>query len=348
MKIAIVNNMVPYLYGGAEFLADSLCKKLGEYGHQSIVISYPFKWAPKEAILDSIMAVRLNELDNCDLVIALKFPAYYINHPNKKLWLLHQFRQAYDLHGTEYGMFNDNDEHDTAIKNTIIDMDNRFLSQMEGKIFTNSHVVSDRLMKFNGISSEVLYPPLMDASLYSVAEEYGDYIFYPSRVNYSKRQHLAIEAMRYTKSKVKLIIAGKGDSPEDERYLFHLIEMYNLSERVIYLNRFITEQEKIDLFRKSLAGIYIPYDEDSYGYVTLEGFHAGKAMISCKDAGGTNVVVKNEITGYMTDNTPQALAEAMDKLYNDKKKAKEMGLNGLPLLESIGITWDNVIRRLIE
>ena len=95
MNIAIVNNMVPFLYGGAEFLAESLSEKLKEYGHQSIVITYPFKWVPKEAILDSIMAVKLNQIDNCDLVIALKFPAYFINHSNKKLWLLHQFRQAH-------------------------------------------------------------------------------------------------------------------------------------------------------------------------------------------------------------------------------------------------------------
>ncbi len=348
MKIAIVNNMVPFLYGGAEFLADSLCGKFKEYGHQSQVITYPFNWVPKENILASISAVCLNKLDNVDLVIALKFPAYYIEHPNKKLWLLHQFRQAYDLHGTEYGMFDDNDPNDYAIRQSIINMDNKYLKPLEGRIFTNSHVVSNRLMQFNGIQSEVLYPPLMDASLYSITGEYGDYIFYPSRVNYSKRQHMAVEAMRYTKSNVKLVIAGKGDAPSDEELIFELIEKYQLHDKVTYLNRFISEQEKVELFQASLGGIYIPYDEDSYGYVTLEGFQAGKAMISCTDAGGTDVVVKDGITGYMTAPTPQDLAEAMDKMYMNRHKAKEMGMNGLPLLEELGITWDNVIRRLTE
>lgn len=348
MKIAVVNNMVPFLYGGAEFLADSLCKKLEEYGHQSQLITYPFAWTPKSSILESIMAVRLNRLENADLVIALKFPAYYIDHPNKKLWLLHQFRQAYDLHGTEYGMFDDNNPDDKVLRQSIINMDNRILRPLEGRIFTNSHVVSDRLLQFNGIKSEVLYPPLMDASLYSITGEYGDYIFYPSRVNYSKRQHMAVEAMRYTKSNVKLILAGKGDSPKDEQYVIDLIDKYGLQDKVTYLNRFISEQEKVELFQSALAGIYIPYDEDSYGYVTLEGFQAGKAMISCTDAGGTDVVVKDEVTGYMTDPTPQALAEAMDKLYYDKDNARQMGMNGLPLLEELGITWEHVIRRLTE
>lgn len=340
--------MVPFLYGGAEFLADSLCNKLKEYGHQSQVITYPFSWVPKDAILESMMAVRLNKLENTDMVIALKFPAYYIEHPNKKLWLLHQFRQAYDLHGTEYGMFDDNNPEDYAVHQSIINMDNMVLKSLEGRIFTNSHVVSDRLMHFNRIESEVLYPPLMDASLYKITNEYGDYIFYPSRVNYSKRQHMAVEAMRYTKSGVRLILAGKGDAPSDEKYIFELIEKYQLQDKVTYLNRFISEQEKVDLFQAALAGIYIPYDEDSYGYVTLEGFQAGKAMISCTDAGGTDVVVKDGITGFMTEPTPQALAEAMDKLYLNKQNAITMGKNGLPLLEELGITWEHVIRRLTE
>lgn len=348
MKIAVVNNMVPFLYGGAEFLADSLCKKLEEYGYQSQLITYPFSWVPKTSILESIMAVRLNQLINADMVIALKFPAYYIEHPNKKLWLLHQFRQAYDLHGTEYGMFDDNNPEDRAIRQSIINMDNKTLRPLEGRIFTNSHVVSQRLLQYNGVESEVLYPPLMDASIYHITGEYGDYIFYPSRVNYSKRQHLVVEAMKYTKSNVKLIIAGKGDASSDEEYLFELIEKNQLQEKVTYMNRFITEKEKVDLFQASLAGIYVPYDEDSYGYVTLEGFHAGKAMISCTDAGGTDVVVKDGITGYMTEPTPQALAEAMDKLYYNKENARTMGMNGLPLLEELGITWEHVIGRLTE
>ena len=133
-----------------------------------------------------------------------------------------------------------------------------------------------------------------------------------------------------------------------EDVLMELIEKYSLQDKVTYLNRFISEEEKVTLFEKALAGIYVPFDEDSYGYVTLEGFQAGKAMISCKDAGGTDVVVKDGETGYMTDSTPEAIAEAMDKMYLNKPKTIEMGLNGLPLLEKLGITWDNVIRRLTE
>jgi glycosyltransferase involved in cell wall biosynthesis len=250
------------------------------------------------------------------------------------------------LYGTDYSFFSES-EKDQAIRNSIIAADNKYLKEIEGRIFTNSHVVSDRLMKYNKILSEVLYPPLMDAELFSFGN-YGDYIFYPSRVNYSKRQRMAVEAMQYVKSGVKLVIAGKGDAKLDEELIFSLIEKYELKDKVTYINRFISQQEKADLFKNCLGGIYIPYDEDSYGYVTLEGIQSGKAMISCTDAGGTDVVVKDGETGYMTEPTPQALARAMDKLYKDKKNAEKMGKNGLALLKDLGITWENVIRRLTE
>jgi len=62
----------------------------------------PFRWDPPEKILESILACRLMRLPNVDRVIAFKFPAYFLPHDNKILWLVHQFRQAYDLWGTPY------------------------------------------------------------------------------------------------------------------------------------------------------------------------------------------------------------------------------------------------------
>jgi len=37
-----------------------------------------------------------------DLVIGMKFPAYLVEHPRKVLWVIHQYRSAYDMAGTDY------------------------------------------------------------------------------------------------------------------------------------------------------------------------------------------------------------------------------------------------------
>lgn len=345
MKIAIVNNYVPFIYGGAEFLADSLKDKLIEYGHEVLLVKLPFNWEPPSTILEHMLSARLIRLEGIDRVIALKFPAYYVNHPNKILWLLHQFRQVYDLWNTPYQGIPATLEG-KRIKEIIIQTDNRYLNAVK-KIYTNSGIVSGRLKKYNDIDSEVLYPPLMDADRFHCME-YGDYFFYPSRISHGKRQHLVVESMKYTKSDVRLIIAGNPDTKEDFEYLQAIIKKGNLQNRVTVLNKYISQEYKAELFANALGCTYTPYYEDSYGYVTLEAYHSRKPVITCSDSGGTDVVVKNGITGSVVPPEPEAIAEAMDELYYDKKLAKKMGTEGLNNINAMEITWDKVIKALIE
>ena len=102
MRIVIANTQVPFVYGGAEYLAERLHKRIIEYGHKAEIVKIPFKWYPPERIPEHILACRLFDLtqasgEDIDVLIGLKFPAYYIKHPEKVLWLFHQHRQAYEL-----------------------------------------------------------------------------------------------------------------------------------------------------------------------------------------------------------------------------------------------------------
>lgn len=343
MKIAIVNNCVPFVWGGAEHLADALRRKMIEHGHEAMLVRIPFRWEPPSKIIESMLACRLMRLPNVDRVVALKFPAYYVPHDNKVLWLLHQFRQAYDLWGTEFRTLPDTTEG-LRIRDAIVRSDNLYLSGVR-KIYTNSQVTSGRLKNFNGIESEVLFPPLLESGHFT-CKEYGDYIFYPSRITASKRQHLVVKSMKYVTSGVRLVIAGKEEDPADLDRIGKIIREDNLEGRVQLITRFISEQEKADLYSAALGCAYTPYDEDSYGYVTLEAFYSRKPVITCDDSGGTDTLVKDELTGYVVPPEPRAIAAAMDRLYSDRTKARDMGEAGYDLLEALNIHWDQVIERL--
>ncbi len=344
MKVAVLNTCVPFVWGGAEHLAEALTQKLVTYGHQASLIRIPFRWEPPAKIVEGMLACRLMSIPNVDRVIALKFPVYYIPHPNKTIWLLHQFRQAYDLWGTELQGLPDNAEgHDT--RNVIIQTDNLCLRQAD-RIHTISPVVSDRLKKFNDIDAEPIFHPLLETSHF-YCREYGGYIFYPSRINAAKRQHLAVESFRHVTTDVKLVIAGLA---EDVRYLEQLqstIDRYHLREKVTVMPRFISEQEKADLYADALGCIYTPFEEDSYGYVTLEAYYSRKPVISCLDSGGTSITVKDGLTGIMTAPEPHAIAAAADQLYRDRSAAKKMGVAGWEFVKTLNISWDNVINRLL-
>lgn len=345
MRIGIVTTKVPFIYGGAEFLADNLKDKLIENGHEAEVISIPFKWYPPERILDHIMACRLLKIENVDRVIALKFPAYYVKHDNKVLWLLHQFRQVYELWGTEYQDLPSNPEGN-AIRNIIINSDNQFLPEAK-KIFTNSKIVGERLLKYNNIQSSILFPPLMNPNQF-FCREYGDYFLFPSRINRIKRQYLAAQAMNYTKSPVKLIIVGKSESSDEFLQIINNIHNNGFEKKVEIIDRFISEEEKVKLFSSCLGCIYIPYGEDSYGYVSLESYFAKKPVITCTDSGDTTVLVKDNYSGFVVSPDPKEIAKAMDTLYYDKKKARNMGERGMNIIQDLNISWDYIIKRLTE
>ena len=99
MRLAVCRPQVPFERGGAEIFADDLVAQLRLRDHEAELVTVPFKWYPGERVLTQAFLWRLLDLEEADgspidLVIATKFPSYVVRHPNKIVWLLHQFRQA--------------------------------------------------------------------------------------------------------------------------------------------------------------------------------------------------------------------------------------------------------------
>ena len=348
MKILIVSTHVPFISGGAEVLENNLKKALIERGHEAEITKIGFKWYPAERIPEHVLATRLLDFtetagDKIDLLIGLKFPAYYVKHPNKVLWVLHQHRPAYDLWGTPYQDLPAN-ATGTRIREIIINCDNRMLPEAK-KIYTLSKNVSARLKKFNNINSKHLYHP-PDGAENLRQGKYEDYVFYPSRLGALKRQDLVIQSMRYTKTNVKLILAGRPDSKYDAEKLEGLIEKYNLKNKVSLLLN-ISNEKKNDLYANCLGAVFVPYDED-YGYVTLEAFYSKKAVITTNDSGCPLEFVDDKKSGFVVSTDPQAIASAMDKLYMDKKNTQKMGEEGFNKMTSLNLSWDNVVNSLTK
>jgi glycosyltransferase involved in cell wall biosynthesis len=343
MRIAVVTNWVPFVRGGAESLADALVKNLSEHGHDAVLIRLPFRWQPPEKVVEHILACRCVRLDNVDRVIGLKFPAYYVPHPNKVLWLLHQLRQAYDFWGTPLQDLPGTPEG-CRIRDVVRESDRRFLPEYR-QAYTISHVIGERLKRFNGIDSEVLFHPLPDAAGFR-CEAYGDAVFLPGRITAAKRPCLAIEAMKYVRTPVRLIVAGVPETGADLSGIERTIERDRLQDRVQVIPRFISDAEKKEIFAGALACAYVPYDEDSYGYVTLEAYHSRKPVITCTDSGGTTILVRDGVTGSVVPPDARALADAMDRLFNDRRLARRMGEAGYESMLELEITWNKVVEKL--
>jgi glycosyltransferase involved in cell wall biosynthesis len=342
MKVAVVNNQAPFVRGGAELLAEWLRDKLRDYGHEAEVVRIPFKWSPAPKIVDHMLAARLVRLAGVDRVVALKFPAYFVPHENKVLWLLHQFRQAYELWGTPYQDI-PNTPTGHRVRESIIRADNSFLSEAK-RIYTNSEIVGHRLRMYTGIGSEILYPPLLDPESLR-CEDYGDYFFCPGRITAGKRQHLAVAAMAHVAGSSRLIIAGPPETAHDLERLTGLIRELELERRVEVIPRWISEEEKIRLMTHARGVVYVPFGEDSYGYVTLEAFHARKAVVTLADSGGILELVRDRHNGLVSSDV-EGLARALQELADDRNLAESLGGAAFSTLEELDISWDRVIREL--
>jgi glycosyltransferase involved in cell wall biosynthesis len=340
MRILVASTFVPFVEGGGRMIVRDLATMLERAGHDVDILWLPYR-STWEVVPEQMLALRLTDVsDAADLLIAIRTPAYLLRHPNKMMWFIHHHRSAYDLWGTPY-----QDIPDTVggrrVRDAIIAADNIAFAEAR-RIFTNSQVVSDRLRRFNDVASTVLYPPLWEPERFRQGP-FGDYVFYPSRIAGHKRQWLAVEAMRHVRSGARLIVAGAPDDPSVLGPLESALADPRVAERVELLPRWISEEEKIELMAGARAAMYIPFDEDSYGYPSLEAHHSGKAVITCSDSGGTLELIEDGRNGYIVPPEPRALAAAIDRVFENPGLAEELGVGALRRLDELEISWDRVV-----
>jgi glycosyltransferase involved in cell wall biosynthesis len=344
LRVVIASSFTPYVPGGGTAIVDHLAAALKGRGHEVDTVLLPASPDARE-LPEHLLALRLLDVgDAGDVLVAIRPPAHALRHPRKVLWFIHHQRDLYDLWGTPY----QNVEEDRAglvLREAIRRADNEYLREAQ-HVFTNSRVVAERLWRFNRLRADVLHPPLPEGTSFR-SDSYGDYIFCPSRLSAIKRQALLVEAMAHVESEVRLVLAGPPDEPQQLARLQALIAEHGLEERVELHGGWISEERKRDLFADALACAYIPFDEDSYGYVTLESFHARKPVITCSDSGGTLELVEDGVTGLVVEPGAEALAGAFDGLLLDKERARALGEAAFAKLEELEISWDTVVERLL-
>jgi glycosyltransferase involved in cell wall biosynthesis len=332
MRIAVCRPQVPFARGGAEIFTDELVRRLRARGHEAEIVSVPFKWYPGRRVLTQAFLWRLLDLSEADgrlidLVVATKFPSYCVRHPNKVVWLLHQFRQAYELDRTELGQFSESPE-DRATRRRVQQLDRAALGEAR-KLFATSRNVAERLQRSTGLAAEVMPHPPQELSYHTDA--YEPFVFSVGRLDRAKRIDLLIQAA--AREGVDVVISGEG--PDRER----LERLAN--GRVRFTGR-VSEAELADLYARCRAVFYAPVDED-FGMVPFEAFLAEKPVLTTTDAGGPLDVVLDRQTGRVVEPTVEAVAAA---LAIGEEDARAWGRAGKALAEQV--TWDNAIDRLLS
>jgi glycosyltransferase involved in cell wall biosynthesis len=341
MRIAVLRPQVPFARGGAEIFTDELVAELRARDHDADLVSVPFKWYPGARVLIQAFLWRMLDLSEADgrtidVVVATKFPSYIVRHPEKRVWLVHQFRQAYELDGTALGQFGSSPE-DRALRRQVQELDRLALGEAT-RLFATSANVAGRLERSTGLVAEVLpHPP--QALPYRTAESLG-FVLSASRLDRAKRIDLLLEGAAL-RSGFDVVIVSDGP---DRARLEELAHARGLDGRVRFEGR-VSPERLAELYATCSAVYYAPVDED-FGMGPYEAFLSSKPVITTTDSGGPLEVVHDRRTGIVVAPEAAAIGNAAAWLSGHAEEAAAFGTAGKVLAD--GVTWDRAIARLLS
>ncbi len=341
MRIAVCRPQVPFARGGAEIMADALVAALRSRGHDADLVTIPFKWYPGARVLTQAFLWRLVDLSEADgtsvdMVVATKFPSYLVRHPEKRVWLVHQFRQAYELDRTALGQFGESPA-DRALRRQVQGLDRVALGEAT-RLFATSGNVAGRLERSTGLRAEVLpHPP---QELAYRCDGYEGFVLSASRLDRAKRIDLLVEAAALDASLEVVVV---GDGPDRER-LEALARRHGLDSRIRFEGR-VDEERLAELYARCGSVYYAPVDED-FGMGPYESFLSEKPVITTVDAGGPLDVVHDADTGLVVRPEAAEIGRAAGWLRDHPGEAAAMGRRGKALAEEV--TWDRSIARLLS
>lgn len=341
MRIAVCRPQVPFARGGAEIMTDALVSELRARGHEADLVTVPFKWYPAHAVLSQAFLWRLLDLTEVDgravdLVVATKFPSYVVRHPEKRVWLIHQFRQAYELDGTDLGQFGPSPQ-DRATRRKVQDLDRVALGEAK-RLFATSANVAGRLERSTGLVAEVLPHPPQPLPYHSLPPE--GFVLSASRLDRAKRIDLLVEAVAREPGLEAVVVS---DGPDRER-LERLAADRGAAGRVRFEGR-VPADRLADLYARCSSVYYAPVDED-FGMGPYEAFLSGKPVITATDAGGPLDVVHDGVTGLVVTPEAGAVGRAAARLRDDPGEAARLGEAGRAI--AVEVTWDRCIERLLS
>lgn len=368
---------VPYVVGGAEIFLWGLQRHVNERTeHRAEIIKLPSPERTFDEVVDSYRRWSELDLSGFDLVVPVKYPAWMVAHERLVPYVFHRLRGLYDT----YHFFGLPERHPDNPLRDFMD-ENAGRREALPELFDRlAHLrrapgVPEDLFAFPGpfirevvhfldgvglapegvhhyvaLSATVrdregYFPAGADvgvahgpATLPGLREGRGSHLFSVSRLDNPKRMELLVQAMAHVKADVELLIAGTG--PEEER----LRELIGGDRRIRLLGA-VGGRELADLYATSRAVAFVPYLED-YGLVTVEAMCCGKPVVTCSDSGGPTEIVQDGVNGFVVDPAPEAVAEAVDRLWGDRRLRRRMGRAARDRASSI--TWDGVVAELVR
>ncbi len=169
----------------------------------------------------------------------------------------------------------------------------------------NSQNVKNRIKKYYGQDSEVLYPPV-DVDRFKLTEGNEDYFLIVSTLSPYKKVDLAVEL--FNKIGKKLVIIGDGS---------HRAYLESIAGDNIEFLGFKSDEAVTEYIENCRAFIF-PGEED-FGITPVEAMSAGKPVLAYGRGGALETVIENKTGEFFFEPTVESMEDGLSRLlYNEK------------------------------
>ena len=344
-RILVVTSGALFVRGGHLTIAEETAAAIRRAGHLAEVVVTPQNRFGRQ--LSAYLATWLTDVGETadgkkvDQVISLRFPSYAVRHPRHLCWLNHRMREYYDLwERFVRGLGRKGRLKEGVRRQVFHTLDRWLLTRNVTRLVAQSRTIQARLQRFGGIRSELLYPPPPERPYRT--DGYGDYVFAVSRLHPLKRLDLLVEAAARAKDRsLSFKIAGEG---EEETRLRDRIRALDLEGRVELLGA-VSDAQLVKHYARCRAVYFAPWNED-YGFVTLEAFRSGKAVVTAADSGGPAELVRHGENGLVAEPTAESVAAQIDALGADRGLAERLGQAARR--DADAHRWERVVEELLR
>jgi glycosyltransferase involved in cell wall biosynthesis len=182
-------------------------------------------------------------------------------------------------------------------------------SKRPDKMYAISTAVQDRITKYYGRESGLLYPPTdIERFANGGNQKREGFVTFGRQVTH-KRIDIAIEACN--EAQLPLVVVG--DGPEHQR-------LKRIAGPTISFKTNVSDKDMVNYISKAEAFIF-PNEED-FGIVAIEAQAAGTPVIAYRAGGALDTVIEGVTGEFFDKQTPQELAKVLKsfnyKLYNRK------------------------------
>lgn len=186
-----------------------------------------------------------------------------------------------------------------------------------------SQTVSDRIQKYYGRSSQIVYPPVdVDRfsskinAIYNLPPTTNNYYLYVSRFVSYKRPEIVISA--FNRLKKPLVVVGTGSINWGTGSLENALR--RLAGPNITFTGFVSPEQLVYLFQHCRGLVF--YHEEDFGIVAAEAQAAGKPVIGLHSGGVSEIVIDRK-TGLLSSDPSLAglvkTIQGFEKIHFDEK-----------------------------